>query len=515
MWSGLLESMSSGTKPDGTRHDPGGSSTMLGEVLIRVAVAGRPVPRSEIGKGNMLIQPSVLASGTVGKAVDALVREDLLRAEDTVKSGLPGPPITPLRLDSDKWAIVGIHIDQQHEGPDKLAGIVCGLDRKPLCGLVEVTAPKTGGQHDVGELVEVIGSLTRALLAGLPGRRRFLGVGVEIGGHVHQGVVKDSVHAHWSQVDLNQVLADVLSEIRDLNGVPVVVENDVNALAIHGYYERSFDGLDIALVTVFRQGVGGALLLNDRMYRGIRGMAPEPGHVAVEYPQDQPQAARSATPSTAAGPTFADECLCSTKERKAYGHVDTLAVPARIEGQLAALNNGQKTSLEEAAAAPLAIQRDETTFVFSHEAVVMRRAGRALGRGLTDMINILNPGYLVLRLPRALATPAPQTSGTEYLAAAEREIDGAYSTSPADARRGKHRLAVLSYDDENVAREGAIAAATTVFNGFIEHARGLDGCDPADAGSRRAGPSRRIAREPARRPAAADRTPVPGVPVSG
>jgi predicted NBD/HSP70 family sugar kinase len=496
-WSKLLESMStSGITSDGTPYGPGGSPAMLGEVLIRAALAGEPVPRSEIGKGSMLIQPSVLASGTVGKAVEALVREELLVAEDTRKSGLPGPPITPLRLDSDSWAIAGIHIDQQHEGTDKLAGIVCGLDRKPLCDLIEVTVPKNGGQHDLNDLVEVIGNLTQALLAGLPGRRRFLGVGVEIGGHVHQGVVKDSVHAGWSQVDLHQVLTNVLSEIRELEHVPVVVENDVNALAIHGYYERSFDRLDIALITVFRQGVGGALILNDRMYRGIRGMAPEPGHVAAEYPEDMPHAARSAAPSTVAGQTFADECLCSTKGRKAHGHVDTLAVPARIEGQLAALKGGQRISLEEAAAAPLAVQRDETTLVFSHEAVVLRRAGRALGRGLTDMINILNPGHLVLRLPRALATPAPQTSGTEYLAAAEREIDGAYSTSPGDARRENQHLTVQGYDDDNVARDGAIAAATTVFNGFIEHARGLDGCDPVDAGSRRAGPSRRAPREP-------------------
>jgi predicted NBD/HSP70 family sugar kinase len=510
MWGQLLESMSTGgITPDGTKYGPGGSPAMLGEVLIRAAVAGESVPRSEIGKGSMLTQPSVLASGTVGKAVEALVREELLVAEDTRKSGQPGPPITPLRLDRDRWAIVGIHIDQQHEGPDKLAGIVCGLDRKPLCDLTEVTVPKKGDQHDLDDLVEVIGNLTKALLTGLPGRRRFLGVGVEIGGHVHQGIVKDSVHAGWSQVDLHQVLTNVLSEIRELEHVPVVVENDVNALAIHGYYERSIDGLDVALITVFRQGVGGALLLNDRMYRGIRGMAPEPGHVAAEYPEDMPPAARSATPSTVADRTFADECLCSTKDRKAYGHVDTLAVPARIEGQLAVLQGGRKVSLEEAAAAPVAIQRDETTLVFTHEAVVLRRAGRALGRGLTDMINILNPGHLVLRLPTALATPAPQTSGAEYLAAAEREIDGAYSTGPSDARRENHRLTVQGYDDDNVARDGAIAAATTVFNGFIEHARGLDGCDPVDVGSRRTGPSRRAPREPA----ATRLTAVPNAPV--
>ena len=60
-------------------------------------------------------------------------------------------------------------------------------------------------------------------------------------------------------------------------------------------------------------------------------MAPEPGHLAVEYPE-QPPRTPAPTPGTTAGSTFGDECLCSTKDRKAYGHVDTLAVPARIEG---------------------------------------------------------------------------------------------------------------------------------------------------------------------------------------
>ena len=132
--------------------------------------------------------------------------------------------------------------------------------------------------------------------------------------------------------------------------------------------------------------------------------------------------------------------------------------------------------------------------MFTHEAVVLRRAGRALGRALADMINTLNPGQLVLRLPTGPGEPAPQTSGAEYLEAVEREIDGAYSTGPADARREAsspdraelRRRAAVAHD-------GAVAAATTVFNAFIEHARGRDGC-PADraAGAQAGSPKRTI-----------------------
>ena len=378
MWYELLQSMSAGGQPmyvDGPKYGPGGSPAMLGRVLYRAALAREPVPRSEISKGSMLIRKTALASGTVGKAAEALVGEGLLTAEDSIKSGQPGPPITPLRLGSPTWAIVGIHIDQQLDGPDKLTGIICGLDRKQLCDPVEREVPKEGEQHHLGDLAEDIRTLTETLLARLPAPRKFLGVGVELGGHVHRGVVLDSTHAGWNQVDLQKELADALCEIPELRGVPVVAENDVNALAIHSYYERSLDGLDVALVVVFRQGVGGALILDGRMYRGPGSMAPEPGHLAAEYPEDQPGWNRPPSPSTVTGRTFNDECLCSTRERKAYGHVDTLATPVRIEGQLAALKPDEKISLERAATAPLAIPSGEQ-LVFSQEAAVLRRAGR-------------------------------------------------------------------------------------------------------------------------------------------
>jgi predicted NBD/HSP70 family sugar kinase len=444
-WEELLQRMSKGDKlksgGDNPQYAPGGSPDMLAKVLIRVALANEPVPRSAISKGSMLIRPSALASATVGKAVDALVGEGLLTEEDSKKSGKPGPEIRPLRF-GDKWAIIGIHIGQQHDGPDELAGIICGLDRQPLTELLKEEVPRKDGQHDKFLLAEKIRALAESLLAQLDGPRKFLGVGVEIGGHVYHGVVEDSVHAGWSQeVDLHRVLADVLKEIPELDGIPGVAENDVDALTIHGYYQRNFERLDIALVTVFRQGVGAGLITDGRLYRGFRDMAAEPGHLHAEHPQDNPSwEPPSSAPSTAEGRTFDDECLCSTKDRKKYGHVDCVAVPARIEGQLAALK-GEKISLEKAAAAPLAVPR-ENALVFSEEAIVLRRAGRALGRTLAAMINILNPGQLILLLPDALATPLPQSSGTEYRAAVESEVDGAYSTGPDDARNGHFRLPV-------------------------------------------------------------------------
>lgn len=480
MWDELLQRMS----------ERGGSHSMLGEVLFRIALANRPVSRSEVSKGRMLFRPAPLAVGTVRKAADGLVREDLLVEEGTVTGVQPGPPATALRLGS-QWAIIGIHIDQQHDGPDALAAVVCGLDRKPLTKLALGHVPRKGDEHDLSRLAEEIRKLTKEVLQDLDRPRKFLGVGVEIGGHVWRGIVEDSVHAGWSQrVDLQKTLADVFSDIPELKGVPGTAENDTNALAVHGYYERSFGHEpgkepDIVLLAVLTQGVGGALILDDRTYHGVHGMAPEPGHLSVEYPEDNPEWTPPGTLGPVKARTFADACLCSTADRLKYGHLDTLAVPARIEGELAAIK-GVKVSLATAAVAPRLLPSNES-YVASDEAVVLRRAGRALGRAIAHMINTLNPSRVVLRLPEALAKPTAGSSGIEYLDAAESEVNRAYSTGPADARGQHSLLHVQPYAEKQVARDGAIAAATTVFNAFIEHAYGRDGCEaPSGEGTQRA-----------------------------
>ena len=121
----------------------GGSPIMLAEVLIRVALANGPVPRSAISKGSMLSARRPLPLARSRRRPTALVGEDLL-VEEAPRRG--ASPVLRLRRSglADKWAIIGIHIDQQHDGPDALAGIICGLDRKPLTRLFRGEVPRKG-----------------------------------------------------------------------------------------------------------------------------------------------------------------------------------------------------------------------------------------------------------------------------------------------------------------------------------------------------------------------------------
>lgn len=87
-------------------------------------------------------------------------------------------------------------------------------------------------------------------------------------------LVRFSPHLSWRDEPLRQALADRL-------GVPVFIDNDANttvwAEARFGAARRRQQVLCLTLGT----GIGGALVINGRLYRGANGMAGEFGHMQV------------------------------------------------------------------------------------------------------------------------------------------------------------------------------------------------------------------------------------------
>ena len=88
------------------------------------------------------------------------------------------------------------------------------------------------------------------------------------------GIVRRSPYFGWRDVDLRSLLADAVE-------VPVIVDNDVNALTARERLDGPGAGVDdFAVVTVGR-GVGLGLVLGGRQYRGSWGGAGEFGHVKI------------------------------------------------------------------------------------------------------------------------------------------------------------------------------------------------------------------------------------------
>ncbi|QJD83263.1 ROK family protein [Cohnella herbarum] len=100
------------------------------------------------------------------------------------------------------------------------------------------------------------------------------GIGVGCPGWVVDGIVYDAVNLGISKFALEDVLAEV-------SGLPTRAENDARTALLcerrYGTLQGSVNG---ATVT-FGTGIGGALMLERRLYRGSFGCAGEIGHLTL------------------------------------------------------------------------------------------------------------------------------------------------------------------------------------------------------------------------------------------
>ncbi len=92
--------------------------------------------------------------------------------------------------------------------------------------------------------------------------------------HAH-GVVLSSPNLPLEDVPLAGILEKSL-------GIPVVLENDANAAVLGEAVAGAAAGLQHVVMLTLGTGVGGALFLDGRLYRGASGGAGELGHVVVQ-----------------------------------------------------------------------------------------------------------------------------------------------------------------------------------------------------------------------------------------
>lgn len=119
-----------------------------------------------------------------------------------------------------------------------------------------------------------------AALAGviteLTGRYRVEAVGLALAGFVtpDRRGVRFAPHLSWRD-------APVADRIADRIGLPVVVEHDANAAALAERHFGAAFGAPTVVFVALGTGIGSALLLDGRPYRGAFGVAPELGHLRV------------------------------------------------------------------------------------------------------------------------------------------------------------------------------------------------------------------------------------------
>ena len=151
-------------------------------------------------------------------------------------------------------------------GTKVLAGVVDGdgqvlaVEQRPTLG------------HDVQAVEDTIVELVTLFAR----RYDVAAVGIGAAGFVDasRSVVMFSPHLNWRHEPIREALTNRLY-------LPVVVDNDANAAALGESRFGAGVGHRYVLCVTLGTGIGGALVLDNRVFRGANGMAGEFGHVQV------------------------------------------------------------------------------------------------------------------------------------------------------------------------------------------------------------------------------------------
>jgi N-acetylglucosamine repressor len=295
------------------------------------------------------------------------------RADIAVDTGLSAPTVSGITANLIERNLLYEHSTGQSAGgrrPVMLAlnasaGYVIGVkvtETAVIAVLTDLAATVVHRRHrklkrtSVDHVVNLIGAVTDELRAEVAGQAVY-GLGVGTAGVVDSvnGIVRHGTYAHWHDINLGDLL-------HQRTGLPTIVENDVNALAVNEHWFGVGKGVANLLLVSLGRGIGLGLILDGRVYRGAFGGAGEFGHVKIHGN------------STA--------CACGSQ-----GCLEAVVADPAIEQACAAIADRPITTLEAAAVARSGDTAMREVFV---------EAARHLGAAIANLVNTLNPELIVL-----------------------------------------------------------------------------------------------------------------------
>ena len=156
-------------------------------------------------------------------------------------------------------------------------------------------------------------------------------------------------------------------------GLPAILENDANAAAVGEMWRGAAAGCKTIICVTLGTGVGGGIILDGKLWRGVDGAAAEIGHMCVD-------------------PFGGVACTCGSR-----GCLEVFASATAIVRMTREASPRYPDSILQRAQELTA----KTIFAAGQEGdelalEIFRRMGVYLGIGLANLINILNPEMIVI-----------------------------------------------------------------------------------------------------------------------
>jgi glucokinase len=297
---------------------------------------------------------------TIIEIVDGLAGEGLVREVGTGPSTGGRPPVL-LEMVPHARSAVGLEV-----GTGTLTAVLTDLNAEIKH---EVKMPSGMGRgpevvaRRVGEaLREVMG------LKG-EGTGEILGVGVALPGPIlaSRGMVfSPPSYPGWGSLDLGKLIAEE-------HELPVLVDNDANAAALGEHLFGAGRGVRNMFYVIAHRGVGGAAIVDGRLYRGTDGGAGEVGHTVIDMN----------------GP----RCGCGNRGcLEAF--VGRAAISRRARRAVEALEDGSTTVLGGEVKTEDVIRAGLEGDGLARE--ILAKTGEYLGVGISGMVNLFDPEVVVV-----------------------------------------------------------------------------------------------------------------------
>ncbi|GEA84189.1 sugar kinase [Cellulomonas gelida] len=311
--------------------------------LFQLLRDGQPRTRSD------LASVTGQSRSTIATRVDLLLSSGLVSPAGEASSTGGRPPAT-FAFNPAARVVLAVDLGATHArlAVTDLAGTVLAEHGEPI-------SIGAGPAVVLDRVVEI--GLDLLVAAGRP-QSDLVSVGVGLPGPVEHSTgrpINPPIMPGWDD-------ADVPGLLRSRLHVPVLVDNDVNLMAL-GEHTSQWRGVDHLLYVKVATGIGAGIISDGALRRGAQGAAGDLGHVAVPGGQDRP-------------------CRCGNT-----GCLEAVASGPAIAGELRARGLDATTSADVVA---LVRAGDLTA---SH---AVRDAGRSIGGVLAACVSLLNPSVIVV-----------------------------------------------------------------------------------------------------------------------
>jgi glucokinase len=244
----------------------------------------------------------------------------------------------------------------------------------PLNGLrKEATAVSEGPEGVVAQIARMVReSVDDARGSRGLGEVEVMGVGIGSPGPLdrRRGVVLATPNLGWRNFPLRDRVSEAV-------GLPATLDNDANCAIFGEWWQGAARGAEHVIGLTIGTGIGGGIVLDGSIYHGASDIAGEFGHMTID-----PAGRR---------------CGCGN-----YGCLEAYASgPAIAKRAIEGIEAGEQSQLPEYVDGDLRAITAQVVYEAAHSGdeyarEVVKVTARVLGAGIASLINIFNPGVVVI-----------------------------------------------------------------------------------------------------------------------